>query len=106
MIIAQRLITPAKRHKNHDKDCALTDLERILGKVFIEIVISIDLSDDDDIDPDVATSLLEPVAALLQSATGDDRSALVDLLTECAQEETIPERRMAALDLPGALGLI
>jgi hypothetical protein len=45
----------------------MTNLERVLAKAFMGIVVSIDLTDDDDIDPDVATSLLEPVAALLQS---------------------------------------
>jgi hypothetical protein len=84
----------------------LTNLERVLGRAFMEIVISIDLSDDEDIDPDVATGLLEPVAALLQRTSGEDRRALVDLLTECAEEETVSERRMTAADLPGALGLI
>jgi hypothetical protein len=42
----------------------MTNLERILGKAFVHLVVSIDLTDDDDIDPDVATSLLEPIAAL------------------------------------------
>ncbi|WP_345366368.1 hypothetical protein [Actinoallomurus liliacearum] len=72
----------------------------------MEIIVSIDLSDDDDIDPDVATSLLEPVAAVLQGTSAEGRRALVDLLIECAEEETVPERRMTVLDLPGALGLI
>ena len=84
----------------------MTNLERFLAKAFMGIVVSIDLTDDDDIDPDVATSLLEPVAALLQGMAEDDRRALIDLLAECAQDEQDPDRRMVADDLPGALGLL
>jgi hypothetical protein len=83
----------------------MTNLEHILAKAFMHLVVSIDLTDDDDIDPDVATSLLEPVAALLQDVAEDDRRALIDLFTECAQDEQDPDRRMTADDLPGALGL-
>ena len=84
----------------------MANLERFLAKAFMGIVVSIDLTDDDDIDPDVATSLLEPVAALLQGMAEDDRRALIDLLAECAQDEQDPDRRMVADDLPGALGLL
>ena len=73
---------------------------------FMEIVISIDLTDDDDIDPDVATALLEPVAALLQDMPSEDRQYLTGLLLARAEEETSPERRATALDLPTALGLV
>ncbi|GLY87615.1 hypothetical protein [Actinoallomurus iriomotensis] len=83
----------------------MTDLEYLLGKALVEIIISIDLSDDEDIDPDIATNILEPTARLLQRTSGEDRRALVALLAECGEEETDPERRMTALDLPGALGL-
>lgn len=68
------------------------------------IVVSIDLANDDDIDPDVAASLLEPVAAFLRGLAEDDRRALIDLFAECAKDEQDPDRRMAAGDLPGALG--
>jgi hypothetical protein len=83
----------------------MTNLERVLAKAFMDIVISIDLTDDGVIDPDVATSLLEPVAALLQGMAQDDRRALIDLFAECAQEVQDPDRRMVADDLPDALGL-
>ncbi|MFG2084992.1 MULTISPECIES: hypothetical protein [unclassified Spirillospora] len=82
------------------------NVERTLVKAFMEIAIAIDLTDDDDIDPDVATDLLEPVAALLQEMPSADRRHLADLLLACAEEETLPERRTTALDLPESLGLI
>jgi hypothetical protein len=83
----------------------VTDVERILARALMELVVSIDLSDDEDIDPDVATSILEPVAALLQSAPTEQRQDIVALFSECAQEESDTERRMTAMDLPDAFGI-
>jgi hypothetical protein len=83
----------------------VTNLEHILAKAFMHMVVSIDLTDDDDMDPDVATSLLEPVAALLQGVAEGDRRALIDLFTECAQDERDPDRRRVADGFPDALGL-
>lgn len=77
-----------RKHNGKDRE-TMTNLERILAKAFMGIVVSIDLTDEDDIDPDVATSLLEPVAALLQGMAEDDRRALTDLFAECAQDEQI-----------------
>lgn len=84
----------------------MTNVERILARVFMEVLVSIDLSDDDDIDPDVATGILEPVAALLRNGEIEDQQAIAELLRECAEEESDPERRATALDLPAALGLL
>jgi len=72
----------------------VTDLERVLAKTLVEMLIFIDLSDDDDIDPDVATKMLEPTAAVLKNIPDEQRHALVDLITQCAEEETDPERRL------------
>jgi hypothetical protein len=83
----------------------MTDLERLLTKALIEPVIAIDLSDDDDIDPDVATDLLEPVAALLQASPEQIRAALVALIIQSGNEEIDPARRRRALDVADAMGL-
>jgi hypothetical protein len=84
----------------------VTSLEGFLVKVLVEMAVSIDLSDDDDIDPDVAVGLFEPVAALLQEMSNADRRRLVELLAECAKNETDAERRAVALDIPNAFGLL
>jgi hypothetical protein len=82
----------------------MTDLEHILAKALTGLLIDIDLSDD-DIDPDIAMQLLEPMAALLQALPADRKSTLAALITICAEEETDPDRRMTALDLPNAIGI-
>lgn len=83
----------------------MTEPEKILAKALTELLIAIDLTDDDDIEPEVAMDLLEPVAALLQTTAADTRQAIVELIFRSAEEETDPDRRMTALDLPTALGI-
>ncbi|MQY09868.1 hypothetical protein [Actinomadura macrotermitis] len=84
----------------------MTELERVLATALMDLVVSIDLTDDDDIDPGVATTLLEPIAAHLDNTSAPTRQALSTLLTDIAQQETNPVRRSTALELPTALGLI
>jgi hypothetical protein len=84
----------------------MTEPEKFLAKALTELLIAIDLSDDDDIEPEVAMDLLEPVAALLQTASAEIRQTLVELITRRAEEEADPDRRMTALDLPNAIGII
>lgn len=83
----------------------MTSLERILGKALMGVMISIDLSDDDEIDPDVAGKIVEPVVAYLRSVGEEDRNALANLFAECAQDERDPDRREAAIEFPGSLDL-
>ncbi|NKZ07900.1 hypothetical protein [Actinomadura latina] len=57
------------------------------------------------VDLDIAMRLLEPVAALMQALPADQQRDLAALITTCAEEETDPDRRMTALDLPYAIGI-
>ncbi|MDP4505305.1 hypothetical protein [Nonomuraea turcica] len=84
----------------------MTTLERTLAKALTEIVISLDLSDDDAITPEAAMEVLQPVIALLQDLPEQDRRALAELINQCAQEETDPERHLTAWETPGTLGLL
>ncbi|GGU11270.1 hypothetical protein [Actinomadura citrea] len=84
----------------------MTELERILAKTLMDLIVSIDLAEDDDIDPDVATALLEPIAAHLNTTSASNRQALSTLLLDIAQQETDPGWQPTALDLPAALGLV
>jgi hypothetical protein len=84
----------------------MTEPEKFLAKALTDLLIAIDLSDDDDIEPEVAMDLLEPVATLPQTASAETRQTLVELITRCAEEETDPDRRLTALDLPNAIGII
>ncbi|WP_455354063.1 hypothetical protein [Streptomyces sp. SYSU K217416] len=55
--------------------------------------MSLDLTDGDDVEPDVAVAILEPASALLGGLTDVDRRALADMLVEFAELEEDPVAR-------------
>jgi hypothetical protein len=81
-------------------------VEDVLAKAVLELVVSIELTDDDDIDPDVSTSIVEPVAHLLTDVSDDVRQELVRLFHAAARQEENPERRTIAEEFPEAIGLV
>ncbi|MFJ6655833.1 hypothetical protein ACIQNG_05630 [Streptomyces sp. NPDC091377] len=82
------------------------DVNKILVRAFVSLVVSIDLTDDEDIDPDVATDILEPAAALFRDLSEEGRREVTSLVLECAELEENPERRRVILGLPEAIGLL
>ncbi|TDD02961.1 hypothetical protein E1292_22290 [Nonomuraea deserti] len=84
----------------------MTPLERTLAKALTEVVIRLDGGDDDAITPTAAMEVLKPVIALLQDLPEQDRQVLADLINQCAQQETDPERRLTAWETPETLGLL
>lgn len=82
------------------------DVNKVLVRAFVSVVVSIDLTDDGDIDPDIATDILEPAAALFRDLSEAGRREVSSLILECAELEENPERKMAILGLPGAIGLL
>jgi hypothetical protein len=81
-------------------------VDRYLAKALASVVASIQLTDDEDLDPDVATSILEPVGAIFRDMTDDERQKLSELVRQCADSETNPNRRQIILDFPEAFGLL
>ncbi|MFF7438842.1 hypothetical protein [Streptomyces sp. NPDC008122] len=82
------------------------DVNKVLVRAFVSIVVSIDLTDDEDIDPDIATDMLEPAAAIFRELSEEGRREVVSLIIESAEQEENPERRAAILGLPEAIGLL
>ncbi|WP_327590532.1 hypothetical protein OHA25_28600 [Nonomuraea sp. NBC_00507] len=82
----------------------MTTLERALAKALTEIVIGLDLSADDAIAPEAAMEVLQPVIDLLHDLPKQNRQALAELINQCAQEETDPERHLTAWEAPETLG--
>ncbi len=77
-----------------------------LARALASVVASIQLSNDEDVDPDVANKLLEPVGAILQEMESGDREQLTRLVQVCAEAETNPDRRQIIEALPEAFGLL
>ncbi|THA23003.1 hypothetical protein E6R18_31615 [Streptomyces sp. A1277] len=82
------------------------DVNKVLVRAFVSLVVSIDLTDDEDIDPDVATDIFEPAAALFRDLSEEGRREVTSLVLECAELEENPERRRVILGLPEAIGLL
>ncbi|MEU1542049.1 hypothetical protein ABZ461_28855 [Actinacidiphila glaucinigra] len=82
------------------------DVKKVLVSAFVSVVVSIDLTDDEDIDPDVATDILEPAAALFRDLSEDGRREMISLILECAEKEEDLERKRAILRFPEAIGLV
>ncbi|EMF00926.1 hypothetical protein J7W19_02210 [Streptomyces mobaraensis NBRC 13819 = DSM 40847] len=81
------------------------EINKVLVRAFVSVVVSIDLSDDEDIDPDVATDILEPAAAIFRELSEEGRREVAALMLECAESEENPERKRVMIGLPEAIGL-
>ncbi|GAA3817879.1 hypothetical protein GCM10022226_43040 [Sphaerisporangium flaviroseum] len=82
------------------------EMNEVLARAFACMLVSIDLSDDEDIDPDVATSILEPACALFGQLSEADKRTVAGLLVKEAESEDDPVRREALLNLPETMGLL
>nr|WP_324290129.1 hypothetical protein [Streptomyces sp. H34-AA3] len=82
------------------------ELTHVLARAFSSLAVSIDLADDDDIDPDIATDIVEPVAALFRDLSEDDRRALAAIIVEVSELESDPVRKRSMLQLPEEIGLL
>ncbi|MET8453362.1 hypothetical protein [Streptomyces sp. NPDC005209] len=83
----------------------MMSVKKVLAQAFVSIAVSIDLADDEEIDPDVAVGLLEPAAAFFRGLTEEGRREVSSLILECAEQEEDPERRSVILELPEAIGV-
>jgi hypothetical protein len=82
------------------------ELNRALARAFASVLVSIDMSDDDDIDPDIATKIFEQLPMMFDGVSKEDRMILAAIMIEWSELEDIPERRQAMADLPENLGLL
>ncbi|MBT2488815.1 hypothetical protein J7E96_09825 [Streptomyces sp. ISL-96] len=76
-----------------------------LATAMAQLVTAIDLTDEDDVDPDLATTWFEDVADHLGRLSAEDRHRLAALFREAAMDETRPEFREAMLEVPENFGL-
>lgn len=76
-----------------------------LATAMAQLVTAIDMTDEDDVDPDLATTWFEDVADNLGRLSAEDRQRLAALFREAAMEETRPDFREAMLEVPENFGL-
>lgn len=80
--------------------------EQFLVKAFVSLLVSIDLTDDDDLDPDVASEIVEPVAGMARGLGRAERAELAFLIQAAADSETDPVRQRSMRALPEDVGLL
>jgi hypothetical protein len=82
------------------------DVNTVLVRALADIIVSINLTDDEAIDPDVATDILEPAVALFGDLTPQGRREVASLVLDYAEVEEHPERKRMLLEFPEATGLV
>ncbi|MCK8431964.1 hypothetical protein G3I77_02665 [Streptomyces sp. D2-8] len=80
--------------------------EQFLVKAFSSLLVSIDLTDDGDLDPDVASDIVEPVAAMARDLGRAERAELASLIRTAADSEADPVRQRSMRTLPEDIGLL
>ncbi|KAB1977982.1 hypothetical protein [Streptomyces triticiradicis] len=76
-----------------------------LADALANLTVSIDMTDDEDVDPDVCVPWLEDVVDKLGRLSTDDRHRLARMIREVAGREPDARRRAALLETPYHLGL-
>lgn len=82
------------------------DLTHVLVRAFANVAVSIDLSDDEAIDPDIATEIMESVAAMFRDLPEEDCRSVAVMMVEIAELESDPERKRSMQQLPEGIGLV
>ncbi|MFD4583190.1 hypothetical protein [Streptomyces sp. NPDC058434] len=76
-----------------------------LADALANLMISIDMTDDEDVDPDVCVPWFEDVAHTLNKLSVDDRRRLAQVIRDVANRESDTQRRTALLATPHNLFL-
>jgi hypothetical protein len=80
-------------------------VNRTLMRALIDLAVSIELTSDDDIEPETATTLIDELAASLEDLSEAERDELIDYIEELAAATRDRDRREVLQDLPDALAL-
>ena len=77
----------------------------VLVRTLADLIVSIDLSDDESVDPEFASAILGDVSAAIDGLDDDERSRIADIIADHAENESNERRRNALQELPENLGL-
>ncbi|GGV76995.1 hypothetical protein GCM10010294_43950 [Streptomyces griseoloalbus] len=85
---------------------AVTDrLLNTLATAMAQLITAIDMTSDEEVDPDVATTWFEDLADTLGELPPADRMRLAELFRAAAEQETRPDVRASMRELPEDFGL-
>ncbi|WP_430791469.1 hypothetical protein [Actinoplanes sp. G11-F43] len=80
-------------------------LRDVLLDAWLSLVTSLELSDDDLVDPGFVSDALGDLVPALARLAPADRELLTDLIRQRAAAEPDPDRRQILQDTPGHFGL-
>jgi hypothetical protein len=75
-------------------------------EALVNLVVSIDLTDEETVDPDFAVSAFEDMTSTLASLSDEERGRMTQVIRSLAEAEASTQRRQALLELPGHLQLV
>ncbi|WP_329366186.1 hypothetical protein OG896_16460 [Streptomyces sp. NBC_00669] len=81
------------------------ELLRTVVKAMAQMISAIDMTTDDEVDPDLATTWFEDVAAQFDGLSDEDRRGLAQLFRQVAAGETQLRLREAMMSIPESFGL-
>ncbi|MFE7215885.1 hypothetical protein ACFU93_39545 [Streptomyces sp. NPDC057611] len=76
-----------------------------LATAMAQLITAIDMTSDEEVDPDLATTWFEDLAGTLGQLPPTDRLRLAGLFKAAAEQETRPHVRASMLGLPVNFGL-
>ncbi|MFE4826187.1 hypothetical protein [Streptomyces sp. NPDC056672] len=76
-----------------------------LATAMARLITSIDMTSDEEVDPDLATGWFEDLAYAFDQLPPADRVRLAALFREVTEHESRPDVRAAMRDLPESFGL-
>jgi hypothetical protein len=81
-------------------------MERLVVSALVNLIVSIDLSDEETVPSDFVSSVFEDVMDVLEELSEAERERFIGITRSLAEAEPSPRRRQALLNLPADLGLI
>jgi len=75
-----------------------------LTRAIVELVLFLELSDENLVDPDASVSALEQLSHTLQGASADTRQSMVEQIRTMSHHD--PEASKLIAELPETLGLV
>lgn len=84
----------------------MTDrLLNTLATVMAYLISAIDMTSDEEVDPDLATTWFDDMAGTLGELPPADRLRLAELFRAAAEQETRPDIQASMMELPEHFGL-
>ncbi|MCQ8831709.1 hypothetical protein [Streptomyces malaysiensis] len=80
-------------------------MNAIIARTLIELLVSLELSDEESVSVEASAVLAEDAATSLGALSDTERAELISIITQMGEEAGDKDRRQALQDLPEGLGL-